>query len=147
MSRIWVVSSGQYSDYRVECVCATREIAESVAAMRRESSRSQGWAADLDVEELFMYTDAPRMVDWWIGTAKVNRGTAVAESVRFENHTDLEHMAGYPFDYKVKKRPTVKVRNAPAGFFVNVFGLDEAGVKKAMSDFLVQLTPEDTRRR
>ena len=35
---VWVVTSGQYSDYSLEAVCSTEEIAQSVAALIPEAN-------------------------------------------------------------------------------------------------------------
>ncbi len=147
MKRLWAVSSGSYSDYRVECVCATEKIAEAIVKMREREGDSGGFSDHCSIEEMRVYDEVPQEVTWWRGIASVNRETAVALSVTFKSTTCAPHRVGYPFDWDVKTRPTVRPRDAAAGYFVDVFGLNECGVKKAMSDFLVQLTPEQTRKR
>ena len=46
MKKIWAITSGEYSSYGIFCVCASREIAETVAARLNGSGRQE-----YDVEE------------------------------------------------------------------------------------------------
>jgi hypothetical protein len=64
---MYVVSSGSYSDYRVLCICDSKERAEQVAAALRADS--DGWRSDAGVETLPLVTTTPEKVityDWQI---------------------------------------------------------------------------------
>lgn len=59
MKTMWVISSGSYSDYRVQAVCDSKETAETIVA-RANADRSGGYRSEYEVEEL-VYMDDPKV--------------------------------------------------------------------------------------
>jgi hypothetical protein len=54
---VWLVSSGDYSDYKVHCVCATEEIAKRIT----EGTKGSWWSSDAFVEERPLCEDLPEV--------------------------------------------------------------------------------------
>lgn len=76
MASVWLISSGEYSDYGVSAVCATQEIAEAVCARLNATARRPNY---YDVEEREFITAADQV---WTGRTYCVRVDATGAEVQ-----------------------------------------------------------------
>jgi hypothetical protein len=64
--KVFAIASGEYSDYGINTICSTREIAEKTMALLMASD--DGWHSDYRIEEydLDVYKDIPFGYTIWI---------------------------------------------------------------------------------
>jgi len=65
MKEIWLLTSGSYSDYSVECACATEELANELCE-RENAARRQDYRDELGVECFPLLEEMPRpgQIEW-----------------------------------------------------------------------------------
>ncbi|GAC1654606.1 MAG: hypothetical protein NVS4B6_31110 [Mycobacterium sp.] len=70
--KVWAVTSGSYSDYRVDLLFTTKELAEAYIASKQEGSR---WSEPNDTPECFAIWDAlpgPDELRWYASAVLLN---------------------------------------------------------------------------
>jgi hypothetical protein len=129
MKPIWAVTTGQYSDYEVVAVFASKELAEeyvriTVANTNRPSS------TDLRVEDFTYYDELPEH-----HVVLLAAETIGAQPYPYREYTDVVWGAPKPFKADLWERP-----NYQAGFCieVRVEGTDHQRVRKVFSEKLAQ---------
>ena len=140
--KVWVVSSGSYSDYRVLCACPDKKTAETVSA---KMAAAGGWRSDTRVESLTLVTDdVERVSILWLSVNLWDDGTESdsVESFRYE----------WPFDALFDDAKPVHWRWVRTPFHLNsggrleVSGTDHERVRKAFSDHRGQIKSDDALR-
>jgi hypothetical protein len=129
---IWAVSSGEYSDYGVEAVFATKELAEEYVRIFIENTSRLSYGDDRRVEEFTYYDELP---DWKvILVARQTIGASPREyvertQVSWEGETqikaDLWEHQGYDADRGL-------------AIDIHVEGTDHQRVRKVFSEKLAQ---------
>ena len=140
MRKIWAVTRGSYSDYRVQALFATKEQAQHHLAVARGTS-GDIWNRPEDIEEFDFYDEGeePVLVTEYSRMAEVwddGRVTQEREGVRTE--WDYDPLFGRP-----TARPSVRFVRAPIhkdkGGRLEIRGTDKQAVDQAFSDNLAQL--------
>lgn len=139
--RVWAVSSGSYSDYRVHAVFSSEEAADAVCAAENRGS-SYG---DYGVEEYVLYDKAPeRFVEYTVTvgrrpedrfgdpTSAIDGGFYLWESERLV----------WPWEASTSKnmRPTA-TRYGRDG--ITVRGRDAESVRKTVHDAIARVKAEE----
>lgn len=117
----WAVSTGSYSDYVVECICPTKEVAEAVA-LRMNGLNSYGNA---EVEE-FLEVDDPERVRFLL-SYNVSITKYHGRAVREMAHTGV-HWALDKEPDRFYEKPSVYANDHGPdrpGFSVSVTAYDE----------------------
>lgn len=65
MSVVWAVSHGDYSDYSVQAIFATKEVAEEYVARLNALEKSYVSDDDYRIEEFPFYAQMPRVITIW----------------------------------------------------------------------------------
>ena len=65
MKEVWLLTSGTYSDYSVECACATEELADALCE-RENAARRQDFRDELQVERIPLLEEMPEPghIEW-----------------------------------------------------------------------------------
>lgn len=121
MGEVWAVTEGEYSAYRVVCVCPTKELADSVAEKLAGTGPN-----DYEVQSFRFFTELPDVVyQLDIDTADVEAGTP---------HETL-------FGYLPDEAPTLVCHywvSVPYGdprvVGVHVHGMDHERVRKVFTE-------------
>ena len=104
----YVVTSGCYSDYHIDAVFSTKELAESYVAECDSCSYSDG----ADVEEFVIDEESTRRaVDKWLGEIECGTGSigAIVKQRHFNYHDDRSGV-GSPHDrYSTKSSERVRI--------------------------------------
>lgn len=138
---MWAVTSGAHSDYRVLCVCDSKERAEQIAAIPAEGYRN-AYQADS-----FLYMDDdPVLVTIHGLTCEIrDDGTATEQSESVRSEWDFDTL--YP-QYHVAS--FVRWVRAPVhgveGGWLEVNGTDLDAVRHVFSDMRAQLLTDDVLR-
>lgn len=142
--RIYCVSSGAYSDYRVLCACPTKKDAKAVAAKLKTDE--DGWRTDARVEEFEMVTaDVEKVEILMLSTTLWDDGTEThtSERIRSDWPFDTTFDDGIPMTWRWVRAPMHKNQ----GGRLDVSGTDFELVRKTYSDKRAQLIAEDAFRR
>ena len=133
MKKMYAISNGSYSDYRVTALFPTRELAE--AAAQASNGRKDGWA-DYFVESFPVYDEVPEPVTSYKRSVTV-WDSGEETNVREESETAL------PWDHfwEPPLRPKSRYVRAPilARGRLDVYGRYKATVDQAYSDGLARL--------
>jgi hypothetical protein len=133
VKKVYALSAGSYSDYRVLALFPTRKLAKEAAAAER---LADSWAHDADVEEFYLYDEVPEHVTVWRihqdlmddGTEGEKREWAITE-LPWSHYENIEAL---------EKRPVTRFVRAPIhqgrGGRLEVMGLDQTAVRKVFSD-------------
>lgn len=142
VQRIYAVSAGSYSDYRVLCVCPTKKDAQKVA--RKVRGAAESWHRDADVEEFLMVTgDVEQVPVLRLTTTLWDDGaeTAYDESVSDEWHFDSIHDV-VPMSWRWVRAPCHENK----GGRLDLLGTDAALVRKTFSDKRAEIIADDALR-
>lgn len=137
--KVWVVASGEYSDYRVLCACDSKARAETVAQLLRADQ--DRFRSDARVESLPLVMTDPEKVRLYHASVTVwddGRVTDEREWITTE----------WPFDqwepitpvwWRWVRAPVHKDK----GGRLEIRGTDEQRVRRVLSDRKAQLLAED----
>lgn len=122
MAKVWAISEGSYSDYRVLAVCTTKEVAKAIADQC-------SWYG---VEEFTFYDEPVTPESWWkatIETGKFHHGRARCWRVK-----------SWPWD-NYGKPPLVAAEVTKAGRqnCVTFAGQDEDAVRELLEKVAADL--------
>lgn len=145
MKKVYAVVSGAYSDYRVLCVCPTKDVASLLASRIRRDEDS--WYRDVGVEEMVFVDDGniPQ-----VRTLRLSENVWDSTPIQGTSTSDYqEHVStDWPFDsYTDTPRVAWQWVRAPihqnAGGRLYVWGTDHEAVRRVFSDRRAQLLAED----
>ena len=127
---VYAFVTGAYSDYGVEALFETRELAQMAVDVTSESH-----SYSPRIEEMWLYDEFPERIESWTMTVEVWDDGQVDEVLtRNESAYPWEHLWGIP-----PERPRVRYVRAPIhhdrGGRIEVYGQDRVGVQKALNDF------------
>ena len=132
--RVWVVSSGSYSDYRVHCAAPSKKAAQGIVDALNGDDE---WIKYF-VERVPVVDKAERITVYGIEAIVTDDGTVREESVRDRDEWNVDPL------YQQRLRPvTVRwvrapIYNGQAGR-LEVYGTDRGLVLKTFSDTRAQL--------
>lgn len=139
--RMWAVSSGSYSDYRVLCACPTRKDAVEVA---RKVCEAGSWHSDARVEEFMLVTAAVEqqpvlqlLVTLWDDGTEEGRREQVRNEWPFDSIFDV-----VPMSWRWVRAP---MHNNKGGR-LEVEGTDHDLVRRTFSDKRAQILADDALR-
>ena len=140
--RVWLVSSGSYSDYRVHCAAPSKRAAKEIAAaLNADQERGR-----FMVESLPVIDRAEQVTVYGIGAIITDAGTVREESVRDRAEWNVDPL------YPDRLRP-VAFRWVRAPIYHNragrleVYGTDRERVRKTFSDVRAELIADPTLRK
>lgn len=128
VERIFGVSAGSYSDYRVLCICPTKKDAKAVAAKVRNDS----WHSDADVEEfVFVTADVEQIPVLSLSTTLWDDGTETAVSERITDEWPFDSIQDVvPLSWRWVRAPI----HDNKGGRLDVQGADHERVRRTYSD-------------
>lgn len=140
ITKVYSLSDGEYSDYRVKALFPTRDLAER--AVEAHEADPESWGYGSHIEEFWVYSEIPEkstayhlMADIW------DDGTVGAEGLNVEQALPWNHLHGPP-----PKRPNVRYVRAPIhknkGGRLEVYGSDEQSVRQAFGDNKARILAE-----
>ena len=139
--RVWVVSSGSYSDYRVHCAAPSKKAAQAiVVALNGDET------CNYFIEQVPVIDKAERVTIYGVEAIVTDDGTVREESVRDRDEWNVDPL------YPQRLRPvTVRwvrapIYNGQAGR-LEVYGLDRERVGKTFSDMKAQLVADPALRK
>jgi len=135
--RVWIVSSGTYSDYRVHCAAPSKQAAYDIVDALNASDK---WA-EYFVEQVPVFEKAERFTVYGLEAVILDDGTVKAEAVfdREEwNVNPLHPERLQPVTVRWVRAPVYKDR---AGR-LEVYGLDQGLVRKTFSDMKARLVAD-----
>ena len=142
MSSLWAVTKGSYSDYRVLCICDSKERAKRIASLPAKDS----WSDDRNVEEiLFFDRDPVTVTTYSISEELLDDGTthAYREDIRSEWEFDMLYPErNRPAIWRWVRAPYIENR----GGRLDVSGTDLERVRKVFSDRKAMLRSDDAMR-
>lgn len=132
--RVWLVSSGSYSDYRVHCAAPSKKAAQGIVDALNGDDE---WIKYF-VEQVPVIEKAERITVYGIEAIIEDAGTVREESVRDRDEWNIDPL------YQQRLRPvTVRWVRAPIyngkGGRLEVFGTDLERVRRVFSDTRAQL--------
>jgi hypothetical protein len=139
-TRIYAVTTGSYSDYRVRSLFTSKKLAKTAAEATGKEDDS--WYSDAEVEEFYLYDHVPEPVTEFYYQAELwDDGRVTNEHQRSETRLPWTHLWGVP-----PKRPDVRYVRAPmykgkAGR-LEVRGSNEQAVKQSFSDNKARILAE-----
>lgn len=136
---MYCVSSGSYSDYRVICVCESKERAEEVAAAMRADS--DGWRRDATVEQIAYVDYKPELIPVYQMNAEIMDNGEVTESPLHQSN-EFPFDSLYPF-VRVSWRWVRAPMHHDKGGRLEVRGYDLEAVRHVYGDRKAQLQVED----
>lgn len=140
--RVWLVSSGSYSDYRVLCAAPSKKAAEDIV---RTLNAADEWAKYF-AEQVPVIEQAERVAVYGLEAIITDAGTVREESARDRDEWNVDPL------YPERRRPvTVRWVRAPcyngrAGR-LEVYGTDRERVRKTFSDMKAQLLADPVLRK
>lgn len=141
-SKVWLVSSGSYSDYRVHCAAPSKAAAQGiVTALNGDDEWTEYFAEQVPVIE-----KAERVTVYGLEVVISDDGTVRAEAVFDRDEWNVDPI------YPERRRPvTVRwvrapVYNGQAGR-LEVYGLDQELVRETFSDVKAQLLADPALRK
>ena len=132
--RVWLVSSGSYSDYRVHCAAPSKKAAQGIVDALNGDDE---WIKYF-VERVPVVDKAEKVTIYGVEAIVTDDGTVREESVRDRDEWNVDPL------YQQRLRPvTVRwvrapIYNGQAGR-LEVYGTDEERVRKTYSDMRAQL--------
>ena len=132
--RVWLVSSGSYSDYRVHCAAPSKKAAQGIVDALNGDDE---WIKYF-VERVPVVDKAEKVTIYGVEAIVTDDGTVREESVRDRDEWNVDPL------YPQRLRPvTVRwvrapIYNGQAGR-LEVYGLDEERVRKTYSDMRAEL--------
>ena len=139
--RVWVVSSGSYSDYRVHCAAPSKKAAQAiVVALNGDET------CNYFIEQVPVIDKAEKVTIYGVEAIVTDDGTVREESVRDRDEWNIDPL------YPQRLRPvTVRWVRAPiyhgrAGR-LEVYGTDRERVGKTFSDMKAQLVADPALRK
>lgn len=139
--RVWVVSSGSYSDYRVHCAAPSKKAAQAiVVALNGDET------CNYFIEQVPVIDKAEKVTIYGVEAIVTDDGTVRDESVRDSDEWNVNPL------YPQRLRPvTVRwvrapIYNGQAGR-LEVYGLDRERVGKTFSDMKAQLVADPALRK
>lgn len=135
--RVWLVSSGTYSEYRVHCAAPSKQAAYDIV----DALNTTGKWAKYFVEEVPVIEKAERFTVYGLEVVISDDGTVRAEAVFDRDEWNVDPL------YPERRRPvTVRWVRAPvyedqAGR-LEVYGLDQKLVRKTFSDMKARLVAD-----
>lgn len=137
---VWAISSGSYSDYRVDAVCESKEIAEATAAKMNmlENRRYEEYG----VEELPLIDESVhKVVVYYMNVEILDAGGIGAErqweTQEWSHDNDATEAA-----WRWTRAPYIGTR----GGRLDVWGTDQERVRKVLGDQRAMLMADDAYR-
>ena len=131
--RVWVVSSGSYSDYRVHCAAPSKKAAQAiVVALNGDET------CNYFIEQVPVIDKAEKVTIYGMEAIVTDDGTVREESVRDRDEWNIDPL--YPQRLRPATARWVRapIYNGQAGR-LEVYGLDEERVRKTYSDMRAEL--------
>ena len=142
MASLWAVTKGSYSDYRVLCICDSKDRAKRIASLPAKDRYSD----DRQVEEiLFFDRDPVTITTYSMSEELLDDGTTNAfhEDLRSEWEFDMLYPAhNRPVVWRWVRAPYIEKR----GGRLNVSGTDLERVRKVFSDRKAMIRTDDAMR-
>ena len=141
--RVWVVSSGSYSDYRVHCAAPSKKAAQGIVVALNGDDKER---SKYFVERVPVIEKAERITVYGIEAIITDDGTVREESVRDRDEWNVDPL------YQQRLRPvTVRwvrapIYNGQAGR-LEVYGTDRGLVLKTFSDMRAELIADPALRK
>ncbi len=136
--RIWVLSTGSYSDYSVVAAFPTKALAE--AAMNANATLDEElWSGNTyRVESLPLFIEPPQIVTTYSLSAEISdNGTVRLSPERTRREWEFDQL------YQSGPRPFVRFVRAPVhkdkGGRLDVHGTDQRAVEQAFSDNVARI--------
>jgi hypothetical protein len=139
-TRVWIVTQGSYSDYRVARIFATKKAADEYVGARSDDR----WSEFNPVESWDVLESAPGRVSAWYGRVVVSADGSQILSLASGHTEPCVWSVGLKDEDEVPARPRVSVRKADfpvaitrvgdGGTEVAVEARTEKGAMKAMMD-------------
>ena len=138
--KMWALSSGSYSDYRVKVLFASKKLAEE--AVRADNADKESWGESFS-EVFEVYDTVPEMVTVHVWQEAIyDDGTTSDFRASAHSHLPWNHY----WDYAENGRPKVRFVRAPMyhnrGGRLEVSGTDEQAVKQAFTDNKARILAE-----
>ncbi len=137
---MYAVASGEYSDYRVVCVCDSEARAEAVAASLRDDS--DGWRRDARVESINYVDHPPEKVTVHHASVEVFDDGTTREQRQPWQTTEWPFDHWEPLDAVSWRWVRAPMYNCKGGR-LDVRGTDQERVRRVFSDRRAQLLAED----
>lgn len=139
MPDLWVISTGEYSDYRVLAAFANKELAEDAARMRAPD----GWRDEYRVETLPYFEDKPKLVTLHLHNVEVwDDGTTSDPVIRERTEVEFDMLYGHykrPVGWRWVRAPIHQGK----GGRLEVYGTSRQRVAKVFSDTRARLLADD----
>ena len=139
--RVWVVSSGSYSDYRVHCAAPSKKAAQAiVVALNGDET------CNYFIEQVPVIDKAEKVTVYGIEAIITDAGTVREESVRDRDEWNVDPLYPYRLCPVTVRWVRAPIYNGQAGR-LEVYGLDEERVRKTYSDMRAQLLADPALRK
>lgn len=140
--RVWLVSSGSYSDYRVHCAAPSKRAAKEIAAaLNADQERGR-----FMVESLPVIDRAEQVTVYGIEAIITDAGTVREESVRDRDEWNVDPLYPYRLCPVTIRWVRAPIYNGQAGR-LEVYGTDRERVGKTFSDMKAQLVADPALRK
>lgn len=124
MKTVYVVTSGWYSDYRIDAIFEDRRQAERHRAQRSDANDVETWTlyetGDPDPQQVVIYGAA---AEWFRNTS---------DEIREWSFTQWDYEN--EFGLGKRKRVVVKEGDAPAGHYIRAWSFNAELARKAVAD-------------
>jgi hypothetical protein len=133
VNTVWGITTGEYSDYRVQALFATEDAAKRAAALRDDH-------ADISAFNFYSADDSePKLVQVYYHNVELwDDGTQGSDRAHSDTHWEYD---GYESRF-MDKRPYVRFVRAPMhhdkGGRLEVYGINEKACLKTVSDYIAQ---------
>ena len=134
--RVWLVSSGGYSDYRVHCAAPSKKAAQSIVAALNGADGRRYFAEPVPVIE-----NAERVTIYGNEAVITDAGTVREESVRDRDEWNVNPLYPYRLCPVTVRWVRAPIYSGQAGR-LEVYGLDRELVGKTFSDMKAQLVAD-----
>jgi hypothetical protein len=139
-TKIYAVTTGSYSDYRVKALFTSKKLAK--AAAEATAADTESWYGDASVETFHIYDEVPEKATAWYYQANLwDDGTVTEERLTSDTALPWNLLWG-----EAPARPSVRFVRAPIhknkGGRLEVRGSDEQAVKQAFSDNKARILAE-----
>ena len=140
--RVWLVSSGSYSDYRVHCAAPSKKAAQGIVAALNATDK---WS-EYFLEEVPVIEKAERITVYGIEAIITDAGTVREESVRDREEWNVDPLYPYRLCPVTIRWVRAPIYNGKAGR-LEVYGTDRELVRETFSDMKAQLVADPALRK
>ena len=139
--RVWLVSSGSYSDYRVHCAAPSKKAAQAiVVALNGDET------CNYFIEQVPVIDKAEKVTIYGVEAIVTDDGTVREESARDRDEWNVDPLYPYRLCPVTVRWVRAPIYNGQAGR-LEVYGLDEERVRKTYSDMRAQLLADPALRK